>query len=201
MLRNLFEPCLPTTAKNPPSGPGWLIELKHDGYRLIARRVDDRVSLFTKGGYNSSARYPRIVAGLAMLKVSSIVLDGEVACVNDDGRADFNRLHSRLHDDTAVLLAFDLLELKGEDYRRKPLLERKKVLKKILGKRKGALQYVEHLEGDGQIIFEHACRMGLEGIVAKRADSIYRAGNSKSWIKIKNRGHPALMRVAEAHVR
>jgi bifunctional non-homologous end joining protein LigD len=112
---------------------------------------------------------------------------------------DFNGLHSRIYDDAAVLLAFDLLELDGEDLREQPLIERKARLKKLLGRKRTALQYVEHLEGDGQEIFEHVCRMGLEGIVSKRSDSHYRAGTSKSWVKIKNRGHPALMRVAEAH--
>jgi bifunctional non-homologous end joining protein LigD len=79
-------------------------------------------------------RYPRVVAGLALLKVTSISLDGEVACVEEDHKADFNKLHSRLHDDHAVLCAFDLLELNGEDLRGLPLLERKKRLKKVWGR-------------------------------------------------------------------
>jgi bifunctional non-homologous end joining protein LigD len=200
MLRK-FEPCLPTTAKQPPTGEGWLHEIKHDGYRLIARRAEDRVSLYTKGGYNWSQRNPRIVAGLALLKVTSVVLEGEVAYVDDDGRADFNPLHSRLHDENAVLCAFDILELNGEDLRDQPLLDGKKKAQKAARQGQGGLQYVGHLEGDGQSIFEVICRMGLEGIVSKRPDSRYRPGNSKSWIKVKNRNHPALYRVAEANGR
>jgi bifunctional non-homologous end joining protein LigD len=99
-------------------------------------------------------RYPRVVAGLALLKVTSISLDGEVACVEEDHKADFNKLHSRLHDDHAVLCAFDLLELNGEDLRGLPLLERKKRLKKVWGKGKRGLQYVDHWKGDGQKLFE-----------------------------------------------
>jgi bifunctional non-homologous end joining protein LigD len=194
-----FEPCLPTKATKAPSGEQWVHEVKHDGYRLIARRVDDRVSLYTKGGYNWAARYPRIVAALSLLKVKSVVIDGEVTWINGDGASDFNALHSRAYDNWAPLCAFDLLELNGEDYRSRPLLERKRTLKKLLGKGKGGLQYVDHLEGDGQAIFEHICRMGLEGIVSKRIDAPYRPGPSKSWIKVKNRKHPALMRVAEAN--
>ena len=87
------------------------------------------------------------------------------------------------------------------DYRGKPLLDRKAALKKLLGKKISGLQYVEHLKGDGATIFEHACQLGLEGIVSKRADSIYRPGQSKNWLKIKNRRHPALMRVAESFER
>jgi bifunctional non-homologous end joining protein LigD len=134
------------------------------------------------------------------LKVKSVTIDGEVAWLNEEGASDFNALHSRLYDESAPLCAFDLLELDGEDYRGKPLLDRKKALKKVLGKARG-LQYVDHLKGDGQAIFEHVCRMGLEGIVSKRVDAPYRAGPSKSWLKIKNRTHPALMRVAEAKAR
>jgi len=197
MLR-LFEPCIPTKAIKPPSGEGWIHEIKHDGYRLIARRVEDRVSLYTKGGFNWSARYPRIVAGLAMLNVSSVCIDGEVAFVEEDHKADFNMLHSRIYDDAAVLCAFDLLELNGEDLRDLPLLERKKRLKKVLGKGKRGLQYVDHWEGDGQKLFERVCRLGLEGIVSKRIDSRYRAGSSKHWIKTKNRGHAALNRVRDS---
>jgi bifunctional non-homologous end joining protein LigD len=86
-----YEPCLPITAKKPPVGEGWVHEIKHDGYRLIARRVGDRVSLHPKGGYNFSARYPRVVAGLAVLEVKSVVLDGEVALVDEDGRGGLQR--------------------------------------------------------------------------------------------------------------
>ena len=171
MIRK-FEPCLPTTAKTAPLGEQWVHEIKHDGYRLMARRVEDRVSLVTKGGNNWSQRYPRVVAGIAALKVSSVVIDGEVCWLEND-KTDFNKLHSRLYDDWATL-------------------------KTLLKKSSTGIQYVDHLKGDGQIIFEHACRLGLEGIVSKRADSVYRAGSSKAWIKVKNRKHAALFRVMEA---
>jgi bifunctional non-homologous end joining protein LigD len=96
-----------------------------------------------------------------------------------------------------VLCAFDLLELNGRDFRTKPLLERKARLAK-LKRDVPSLQFVEHLEGDGAIIFEHACKLGLEGIVSKRIDLPYRPGPSKTWLKVKNTKHPAIMRVKEA---
>jgi len=94
-----YEPCLPTKADKVPVGEQWVHEIKHDGYRLIARRVDDRVSLYTKGGYNWAGRYPRVVAALSLLKVQSVVIDGEVTWIKEDGTSDFNALHSRLYDD------------------------------------------------------------------------------------------------------
>jgi bifunctional non-homologous end joining protein LigD len=91
-----------------------------------------------------------------------------------------------------------LLELDGEDYRARPLAERKKKLFQLLRRSWRGIEYVEHLEGDGAVIFEHACKLGLEGIVCKRVDMSYHPGPSKSWIKVKNKAHPAMLRVKEA---
>ena len=96
-----------------------------------------------------------------------------------------------------MLLAFDILELDGIDLRDLPLAQRKRWLKGLLGRQDG-LQLVEHLEGDGAEVFKAACRLGLEGIVSKRADSTYKGGRSKMWLKIKNRNHPALIRAMES---
>jgi bifunctional non-homologous end joining protein LigD len=95
-------------------------------------------------------------------------------------------------------MAFDILELDGADLRGLSLVERKRRLKALLRRQEEGLQLVEHLEGDGAEIFEAACRLGLEGIVSKRADSAYKAGPSKMWFKTKNRNHPALIRVVES---
>ena len=99
------------------------------------------------------------------------------------------------------LAAFDLLELDGEDYRQKPLLERKRRLRKLLERPRDGIEYVEHLEGDGAAIFEQACQLGLEGIVSKHIGMRYQAGPSKTWVKVKNRKHPAILRVKEAFER
>src|SRR5580704_7519086 len=173
-----FHPCIPTRAPQPPSRGRWVHEIKHDGYRLIVRRVGDNVSLRTKGGYDWADRYPRIVRSVLKLSVDSVALDGEVVWLTENGVSDFEALHSRSKDDWAMHLAFDILELDGVDLRGLPLVERKR-------RQDDGLQFVEHLEGDGAEIFEAACRLGLEGIVSKRADGAYRGGPSRTWLKTK----------------
>jgi bifunctional non-homologous end joining protein LigD len=96
-----------------------------------------------------------------------------------------------------ILYAFDLLELDGVDYRELPLEKRKAKLKTLLARTKG-MQFVDHVEGDGGIVFEHACKMNLEGIVSKRRDLPYRSGRSKAWLKIKNPSSPAMRRLEES---
>jgi bifunctional non-homologous end joining protein LigD len=192
MFFRAFLPCLPTSVKVPPIGSKWVFEIKHDGFRLIARRIGGDVRLFTRTGFDVSGRYTLVAEALRRLKVLSVVLDGEVCCNT------FDDLWSRKHDHAARLLAFDLLELDGVDYRLRPLMERKAELERLLAKENPGLQLVEHLTGDGAVIFEHACKLGLEGIVAKRADRACQAGRSKRWLKIKNRAHPSVERVRAA---
>jgi ATP-dependent DNA ligase len=131
-------------------------------------------------------------------EVSSIVLDGEAMCAGPDGKDTFDAIWNRTNDEHVRLCAFDLLELDGTDYRERPLSERKKRLAQLLKKDRPGLEFVEHLEGDGGLIFEHACKLKLEGIVSKRVDLPYRGGVSKSWVKVKNKNHPAILRVKEA---
>lgn len=116
--------------------------------------------------------------------------------MSTDGVPDFDALHSRTADENAVALAFDLL-FAGEDIRRQPLIERKKELRWVLRSAREGLQYVEHIEGDGAKMFEAVCKLGLEGIVSKRATSVYRSGPSRTWIKIKNPNSSAATRVLE----
>lgn len=110
-----FRPCLPTKTTKPPTGERWVHEIKHDGYRLVARRVGEQVILRTRGGYNWSSRYPRIVRSLLAMRVQSVALDGEVVWLTQDGISDFDALHSRENDEWAMLLSFDLIELDGQD--------------------------------------------------------------------------------------
>jgi bifunctional non-homologous end joining protein LigD len=137
-------------------------------------------------------------SSLNRLRVTSIVLDGEAVCVGSDGLADFDALWNRINDAGVLFFAFDLLELNGEDFRPKPLVERKQRLAKLLSKDRIGLRYVDHLEGDGSTIFEHACKLGLEGIVSKRVDAPYRSGRSKAWLKVKNPAAPGVLRFKEA---
>jgi bifunctional non-homologous end joining protein LigD len=190
----IIEPCIPTRVSKPPVGPQWIHEIKHDGYRLIARKRDGRVRLFTRRGFDWTERYPRISAAVAALRAASVTIDGEAVCCDDAGVAVFEKLHSRAHDGEAFLYAFDLLELDGEDWRPRPLEERKARLEKMLAKAPVGIQYSEHLEGDGAAIFAHACKLGCEGIVSKHREHPYRSGPSKAWLKIKNQNAPGVLR-------
>ena len=126
-------------------GPGWAHELKHDGYRLQIHVQDGRVRLYTMNGADWSKRYPLIIAEAARLKGFAI-LDAEVVCSDKDGVPDFGLLHSRCFDHAAVACAFDLLMLNGDDMRRKPFVERKAALGKLLFRSRDGIQYVEHAE-------------------------------------------------------
>jgi bifunctional non-homologous end joining protein LigD len=193
-----IEPCIPTRAEKPPVGPDWIHEIKHDGYRLIVRKKDDRVRLFTRRGYDWSDRFPLIRNAVAGLRQNGLVLDGEAVCCDPDGTANFEKLHSQAHNDRAFLYAFDLLELGGVDLRPQPLEERRGRLQHLLRRVTGAgVQLNEHIEGDGATIFKHACKLGFEGIVSKHRAYPYRSGPSKSWIKVKNPKAPGVLRFKE----
>jgi bifunctional non-homologous end joining protein LigD len=148
------------------------------------------VKLFTMNGADWTKRYPRIVEKLVRMKGSAII-DAEVVCLDANGIADFDALHSRAMDHTAVACTLDLLMLNDDDLRRKPLVERKAMIRKVLRRTKGAIQYVEHTEGNGADMFAAACKLGLEGIVSKRLTAPYRSEPSKNWIKVKNPKAPA----------
>src|SRR5262245_24771766 len=189
-----IHPCQPTVAKQPPTGPGWAHELKHDGYRLQIHIRDGRVRLFTMNGADWSKRYPRIVEEAARIK-GSAVMDAEVVCLIKKGVADFDMLHGRTADHLAVACAFDLFMY--DDLRRQPLRERKFALGKLLIRSRGGIQYVGHTEGHGAKLFEAVCDLGLEGIVSKRLTSVYRSGPSRTWIKVKNPKAPAATRAVD----
>ena len=199
MRKFAFEPCLPTPAKQVPAGPDWLHEIKHDGYRLIVQREDKRVRLFTRNGHDWTERYPLIVeAALRNGRSTSFDIDGEAVLLGVDGISDFNGLHSRRHNEEVQLYAFEILALDGDDLRRLPLHLRKTNLARLLARRPDGIFISEFDQGEiGPELFRKACEFGLEGLVLKRRDSAYRPGRSPSWIKVKNRSHPAMERVKE----
>jgi bifunctional non-homologous end joining protein LigD len=191
-------PCIPTRALKPPAGPEWVHEIKHDGYRLQVRRDGDVVRLFTRKGYDWSDRYPAIAVTAMKLRAQSFTLDGEACVCGPDGVAVFDALHRRGTVREAMLYAFDLLELDGEDLRALPLSDRKKRLARLLGKRRIGIVLSEHTNEDGALIFQQACKLGLEGVVSKRLSAPYRSGPSRDWIKVKNPDSPAMIRAREA---
>src|ERR1700724_470438 len=131
-----IEPCIPILAHEPPAGPQWAHEIKHDGYRLIVRREGKRVRLFTRNGYDWTDRYPLIAEAALRNRSSSFVVDGEAVLLGVDGISDFNGLHSRRHDDEVMLYAFDILALDGDDLRKLPLHLRKNPLAGLLAGRR-----------------------------------------------------------------
>ncbi|MFN3671252.1 MAG: DNA ligase D [Bosea sp. (in: a-proteobacteria)] len=185
------EPCLATLQEHPPAGSEWLHEVKFDGYRLQARIADGKAALLTRSGLDWTARFGAPLAGaLRELPCDSALIDGEVVALSDGGISSFSALQQALADEKAdnlVFYAFDLLFLDGEDLRDEPLLARKERLEALLqsAPAEGPVRYSEHFVEPGQSMLRHACRMGMEGVISKRADAPYRSGRGKSWIKSK----------------
>ena len=191
-------PCLPVSAPKPPSGTDWLHEIKHDGFRVIARKIDNRVRLNSRPGNDLTYRFPLIVEAMSKLRSRSCIIDGEAVACREDGLSSFNLIRHRRNHGSVFMWAFDLIELDGDDLRLDPLEVRKATLAMVLARAAPGLRLNEHMEEqDGPLVFLHACKLGLEGIVSKRKDSRYRSGRSPHWIKIKNPLSPAVKREAE----
>jgi len=175
----------------------WLHEIKHDGFRVIARKDDKRVRLYSRPGNDLTHRFPLIVETLVRVRSRSCIIDGEAVACDDHGMPSFERIRYRQHDADVFLYAFDLIELNGDDLRRDPLEVRKATLASIVAKARPGIRFNEHIEADGPTVFAHACKMGLEGIVSKRKDSLYRSGRSPDWLKSKNPACAAVKREEE----
>ena len=182
-----IEPCLPSPAERPPIGPDWVHEIKHDGYRLMARRdpVAVGIRLLTRNGHDCASRYPLIVQAVKTLKARSCLIDGEAVCCNEHGVPAFDKLRYRSNDQDVVLIAFDLLELDGNDLRREPLEVRKQTLASLLRGSLPGVQFNPHLTHRGDVVFAHVCKMGLEGVIAKRLNAPYRSARTDAWLKVK----------------
>ena len=192
-----FEPCLPRPAKKPPAGPGWIHEIKHDGFRIIARRDAAGVRLITRNGYDLAARFPLAAAAIAALPARSCVVDGEAIAVDDNGLSVFDLIRNRRQDHAVTLCAFDLIELDGEDLRRESIEVRKRTLRGLLRRAHPGIVFNRHFEVEGAIVFRQACALGCEGTVSKRLGSPYRSGRTDCWMKVKNPAAPAVKREAE----
>jgi bifunctional non-homologous end joining protein LigD len=126
-----IEPCLPTPVPQPPSGRGWMHEIKHDGYRMMVRRDAAGVRLLTRGGYDWASRFPLVAEAVNMLPVKSCLLDGELVACNEARLSVFAILRRREAERSAFLYAFDLIELDGRDLRREPIETRKRELARM----------------------------------------------------------------------
>ena len=180
-----IQPCQPTQVAHPPAGTGWLHEMKHDGYRLLARKDADRVRLWTRYGTDFTGSCPAIADAVRSLPVDKALIDGEAVVFRPDGHSDFAALRTKVGGEQASLVAFDLLNLEGADLRQRPLEERREALAQVVAEADG-VRFSAALTTEGATVFAHACRLGLEGIVSKRAGSCYRSGPSRNWLKRLN---------------
>jgi bifunctional non-homologous end joining protein LigD len=192
-----FEPCLPRPAKEPPVGPEWIHEIKHDGFRILLRRQGPRVRLVSRNARDLTYRFPTIASAVATLPIASCLIDGEAIVCDDNGLSVFDLIRNHRHGGAAMLCAFDVLELNGQDLRDRPLEERKAALEMLLRPSHPGIAYNRHFDVEGWIVFHQACKLGCEGIVSKRLGSLYRSGRSSDWIKVKNPATPAVKREAE----
>jgi CheY-like chemotaxis protein len=154
-------------------------------------------------GYIIAAEAARIDGALEALRTDefdarlhsrSCIIDGEAVACDDKGVASFDLVRYHRANERIFLYAFDLIELNGDDLRHDPLEGRKATLEMMLAKFGPGMRFNEHMEGDGETVFRHACKLGLEGIVSKRKDSSYRCGRSPDWLKMKNANAPAVKR-------
>jgi bifunctional non-homologous end joining protein LigD len=172
----------------PPAGDEWLHEIKHDGYRIVARIEEGEVRLISRNGKDWTKEFPQVARAVGRLPAGTALVDGEVAAVLPNGATSFQALQRR--GDAGVPLvyfAFDLLHLDGWDLRGVGLEERKEVLRRFLEVAPDALRFSDHVRGHGPEFFEKAREAGLEGVVSKRADAPYREGRGGDWRKAKCR--------------
>jgi len=190
------QPMLAEVQPRPFSDPAWLFELKYDGFRAVAGREDGRAVIHYRRGSDATRVHPDLASALRALPAEQVVLDGEIVVLDESGRPSFQRLQKRAlltaprdleraaQELPATLFCFDLLGFDDFDLRLLPLAERKRLLRLLLPDL-GPLRYVDHVEGRGEEMFRGVRELGLEGVMAKRADSPYHSGRSRDWIKIR----------------
>lgn len=189
-LPDFIPPALATLRKEAPDGEEWLHELKFDGYRIEARLDHGEVRLLTRKGLDWAGKFRPIAAAVARLRARTALLDGELVVEDERGVSSFAALQASLKGERGeqlIYYVFDLLFLDGGDLARRPLIERKAALARLLsaGKRGGAIRLSEHFNEPGPLVLRHACGEKLEGIVSKLRDSPYVGGRSERWIKTK----------------
>lgn len=189
ILPAFVEPQLARLAEKPPRGKEWIHEIKFDGYRMQARIDGGAVQLLTRKGLDWTARFKPVAHALKDLKLPSALIDGEIVVENEAGLSSFAALQQELSGkgENFIYQAFDLLYLDGKDLCGAALADRKAALRLLLDDLPpdGPLRFSEHLEEDGEMLVKYACRMGLEGIISKRADQPYHSGRGYDWVKSK----------------
>ena len=187
--RATYRPMLATLAGEVPAGTGWLFEVKWDGYRALATLRGGEPELRSRNDNSLNARFPTVVRALERsVRTPDCVLDGEIVAVGPDGRATFSAMQQAVAGTTYLYVAFDVLEVEGEPLVGLPLTERRARLAELVDPRRGGVQLSDAFD-DGHALFEVAEQQRFEGIIAKRADSVYEAGRrSRAWLKVKTHG-------------
>ncbi|MNS08188.1 putative ATP-dependent DNA ligase YkoU [compost metagenome] len=183
-----FRPVqLATLVDTAPSGNRWLHEMKYDGYRIEIAVGDGRARAFTRSGLDWSQKFTGLLEIAAKLEVGSALIDGEAVVFDTDGRSNFQALQGALKSDSARIdyVAFDLLELNGDDLTARPLVERKALLRALLPKKNPRLRYSDHIRGNGEKLLKSFCEARLEGVISKLADGAYVGARSTGWVKSK----------------
>lgn len=184
----VLSPQLCTLVPSTPTGDDWIHEIKFDGYRFLVHREGDDVRIITRAGNDWTHKFPPLSEAVLALHADSVILDGELAVVAPDGRTSFQGLQKAIKArrfQSLTFFAFDLVKLNGRDLRNLPLLNRKRELSTLLAKAPRLLRYSDHIVGGGREVFEHACSLGLEGVISKKADSVYSGRRSPDWVKSK----------------
>jgi bifunctional non-homologous end joining protein LigD len=190
LLPAFVEPSLASLCEKPPSGPKWVHEIKHNGYRMQTRIDAGSIRLLTRKALDWTERFARIAAAIKQIGLASGLLDGEIVVEDGSGITSFNNLQADLRagrQDRFRYFAFDLLYCEGFDLTQAALIDRKALLQQILAQLPAGcpIRFSEHLEVDGPTMLEHSCRFGLEGIISKRMDQPYRSGRGDHWLKSK----------------
>lgn len=189
-LPDFIPPQLATLEDKPPAGDAWFHELKLDGYRLLCHIEGSQVRFWTRNRKDWTTKFPALGKAVKALRVKSAILDGEVVALDASGRTSFQKLQQQINKNSAaglVFHVFDLVYLDGYLLTRCPLRQRKQVLAELFERvdEKSPLRFSDHIEGNGAKFFKEACKLGLEGIVSKLADSTYESTRSRNWLKIK----------------
>jgi bifunctional non-homologous end joining protein LigD len=189
-IPRFVPPQLATLVKDPPSGDEWLHELKFDGYRMLCRIDRGGVTFWSRNGKDWTEKFLNVIEAIKSLKVTSAILDGEIVIVDAQGRSSFQKLQRAMGKTVTsgfVYEVFDLIYLEGFNLTQTQLKHRKHLLKDLCSSapRRDVLRYSEHLQGNGDAFFKHACEYGIEGIVSKLADSPYESTRNRNWLKVK----------------
>ncbi|RWK05966.1 MAG: DNA ligase [Mesorhizobium sp.] len=182
---------MPTLVEQPPQDEGWVHEAKLDGYRTQIIIDKGGVRLYNKNGRNWTTRYWPIALAVE-LPCRAAILDGEVIVSGERGTPDSLALEAAIWKEPSrlVFVAFDILHLDGRNLVHLPLLQRKQILRQLVEPGVGKIQYSEHFDGDALAIFRAIEKTGLDGVISKRADSPYRSGPSKTWLKTRYSRQP-----------